>query len=68
MPNWAELHEISNTEKATHDEVNYKHGSKQEHCGNCVNFIPENPAVRSRCRTVQCPIARSMWCKRYKPC
>jgi len=62
--NWAELHEISVTLKATHKDVGYRRGTKEEHCGNCANFIPAEPP---RCRTVECPIERPMWCERYNP-
>jgi hypothetical protein len=65
MPNWAELHEISRAVKATHAQVDYRQGTKDEHCGNCRNFIPD--AEENRCRTVQCPIASPKWCRRYQP-
>jgi hypothetical protein len=65
MPNWAELHEISETRKATHAAVGYTEGDRNEHCGNCKNFIPAEP--RARCRTVECPIAEPKWCRRFVP-
>jgi hypothetical protein len=63
--NWAELHELSVTQKATHAQVDYKKGTKREHCSNCKNFIPCDR--ESRCRTVLCPIEPEMWCRRYSP-
>lgn len=63
--NWAELHELSVTEKATHARVDYKKGTEREHCGNCKNFIPD--CIEDRCRTVLCPIELQMWCRRWKP-
>jgi hypothetical protein len=66
MPNWAEMHELSVTLKATHAEVDYTSKSpKWEKCGNCKNFIPHNND--SRCRTVLSPIVAPGWCERYEP-
>jgi hypothetical protein len=66
MPNWAELHELSVTEKATHKEVRYQVDTPNfDRCGNCRNYIDDSGA--SRCRTVECPIDASGWCVRYTP-
>ena len=64
--NWAELNEISVSEKATHAQVKYVAQTMRsmQRCEKCVNFIPAN---LNRCRTVQSPINRQGWCQRFKP-
>lgn len=63
--NWAELYELSSTQKADHQSVKYTaHSRTSEKCMNCENFIES--AGGDRCRTVECPIAAAGWCERYK--
>ena len=63
--NWAEIHELSESEKATHLQVRYvpKSRKETEECGNCKNLILGSNGLR--CRTVQCPIAAGGWCQRW---
>jgi hypothetical protein len=68
VPTFAELHEISDTMKVSHEFVGYVKKSREpdQKCGNCRNFICRDKVDGgNRCATVQSPIGENAWCQRF---
>lgn len=54
--------DFNKSQLESHEEVNYRQGSKNQHCSICTMYVKEGP----RCTAVESPIGASMLCDLFQ--